>query len=211
MISILRIGHRIFRDKRITTHVALVARALGAEKIFIDQKDTKIEANIKSICYRFGGNFQIITGVDRKKLLKNWKGSIVHLTMYGENLEKGFEFFKRHFFEATGRPKYYHNRSYPIDSQCASQAIDTLANFADVDEEALKMSEKVGLWTIQNMQDTFLAMQAEVNVVQSNLEELQNSLSGFQEDIIALETNITSLADAVEENQAANQQQNSAC
>jgi len=43
MITILRIGHRISRDKRITTHVALVARAFGAEKIYIDQKDTKIE------------------------------------------------------------------------------------------------------------------------------------------------------------------------
>jgi len=36
MIAVLRIGHRPFRDKRITTHVALVARAFGADKIFID-------------------------------------------------------------------------------------------------------------------------------------------------------------------------------
>ena len=91
MIVILRIGHRISRDKRITTHVALVARAFGAKKIYIDRKDTNLEKNIKSICTRFGGNFQIMTGIDREKILKNWKGIIVHLTMYGENLISGIK------------------------------------------------------------------------------------------------------------------------
>ena len=38
MIIVLRIGHRIGRDKRITTHVALVARAFGANEIIIDKK-----------------------------------------------------------------------------------------------------------------------------------------------------------------------------
>jgi tRNA (cytidine56-2'-O)-methyltransferase len=87
MIAVLRIGHRIARDKRITTHVALVSRAFGADKIFIDTKDKNIEKNIRSICKRFGGNFEIKTGIDRKKIIKNWKGIIVHLTMYGEKLD----------------------------------------------------------------------------------------------------------------------------
>ena len=43
MITVLRIGHRISRDKRITTHVALVARAFGADNILIDSIDKKIE------------------------------------------------------------------------------------------------------------------------------------------------------------------------
>lgn len=88
MINILRIGHRISRDKRITTHVALVARAFGADKIFIDTLDKKIEQTIISTIKRFGGNFKIITGVDKKKIVNNWKGTIVHLTMYGEKLNK---------------------------------------------------------------------------------------------------------------------------
>jgi len=88
MINVLRIGHRISRDKRITTHVALVARAFGADKIFIDTQDKKIEETIRSTCNRFGGNFEIETGVDRKKIIQDWDGIIVHLTMYGEKLEK---------------------------------------------------------------------------------------------------------------------------
>lgn len=91
MLTVLRIGHRISRDKRITTHVALVARAFGADNIFIDSKDKKIEDTVNSICTRFGGPFNIRSGVDIKKLLREWNGTIVHLTMYGEELSKSIE------------------------------------------------------------------------------------------------------------------------
>jgi len=91
MITVLRIGHRISRDKRITTHVALVARAFGADKIIIDTKDNKIEENVRSICVRFGGDFEIESGVDKRKIIKEWDGVIVHLTMYGEKLNKSID------------------------------------------------------------------------------------------------------------------------
>ena len=91
MITVLRIGHRISRDKRITTHVALVARAFGANKIIIDTKDKKIEETIRSTCNRFGGYFKIESGVDIKKIIKEWNGTIVHLTMYGEELDKSIK------------------------------------------------------------------------------------------------------------------------
>ena len=72
---------------------------------------------------------------------------------YKEHLQKGFRYFKKNFFEENGRPKYYHNRAYPIDIQCASQAIDTLALFSDIDSESLELGWKTALWTINNMQD----------------------------------------------------------
>ena len=88
MITVLRIGHRISRDKRITTHVALVARAFGADNILIDSIDKKIEQSIVSTCNRFGGKFNIQTGVDKKKIIRDWDGLRVHLTMYGDRIEK---------------------------------------------------------------------------------------------------------------------------
>jgi len=88
MITVLRLGHRISRDKRITTHVALVARAFGADNIIISTKDQQIEDNIRSICKRFGEDFNIKTGLNHKKIIKQWEGNIVHLTMYGETLDK---------------------------------------------------------------------------------------------------------------------------
>jgi len=72
---------------------------------------------------------------------------------YENNLKKGFDFYKNNFFEETGRPKYYHNRAYPIDSQCISQSIETLANFSEYDQDALKLSISVANWAIDNMKD----------------------------------------------------------
>lgn len=73
-------------------------------------------------------------------------------TQYDENLRKGFDFYIDAFFEKTGRPKYYHNRTYPVDSQCAAQAVDTLAFFSDYDSSALPMAIKVAQWWIDTMQ-----------------------------------------------------------
>jgi len=74
-------------------------------------------------------------------------------TSFEQNLRKGFEYYKSNFFEPSGRPKYYHNRAYPIDSQCASQAIETLSNFSEYDKSSLELAIKVANWTIDNMQN----------------------------------------------------------
>lgn len=71
---------------------------------------------------------------------------------FSGQLERGLRFFKNNFFEPSGRPKYYHNRAYPIDIQCASQAIDTLAYFSIDDHEAFALGLTVAEWTIDNMQ-----------------------------------------------------------
>ena len=70
------------------------------------------------------------------------------------NLERGLSFYKANFFEASGCPKYYHTRTYPVDIQCAAQSIDTLASFSDRDPECLDLSAKVAAWAIVNMQDS---------------------------------------------------------
>jgi len=70
------------------------------------------------------------------------------------NLEKGLQFYKTHFFEQSGRPKYYHTRAYPIDIQCAAQSIDTLATLSKQYPECLELAQNVAAWSIQNMQDS---------------------------------------------------------
>lgn len=72
---------------------------------------------------------------------------------FSQHLKRGFSFFRENFFEESGCPKYYHNRTYPIDIQCASQSIDTLTMFAGTDPQARGLAEKVATWTIDNMQD----------------------------------------------------------
>jgi hypothetical protein len=74
-------------------------------------------------------------------------------TEFSESMQRGFEFYVSHFFEPSGRPRYYHDRTYPVDSQCVSQSIDTLANFADREPTALSLAVKVAEWAIATMQD----------------------------------------------------------
>ena len=69
------------------------------------------------------------------------------------HLRKGYAYFKDTFFEASGKPRYYHNKTLPVDIQCAGQAIDTFAFFSDEDPEALALAEKVARWTIEHLQD----------------------------------------------------------
>ncbi|NVM29050.1 MAG: tRNA (cytidine(56)-2'-O)-methyltransferase [Candidatus Helarchaeota archaeon] len=86
-LVVLRMGHRFERDKRITTHIALVARAFGANGIIIgDVKDSEVQNAIEDVSDRFGGNFSLEMGKNSLKILKEWKksgGEIIHLTMYG--------------------------------------------------------------------------------------------------------------------------------
>jgi len=94
-VVVYRFGHRIARDKRITTHVALVARAFGAKGIIIDTKDEKIETTIKKVKEKFGNDFFIKSGIRWQQFFKEWNGSIIHLTMYGEKIDKVIEKIKK--------------------------------------------------------------------------------------------------------------------
>lgn len=68
------------------------------------------------------------------------------------NFRTGLDYYKRHFIEDDGCPKYYHNRRYPLDSQCAAQSIESLAALSTEDPECLELAVKVAQWTIENMQ-----------------------------------------------------------
>jgi tRNA (cytidine56-2'-O)-methyltransferase len=84
MIIVLRLGHRIERDKRLSTHCGLVARAFGAQKIiYSGQKDSGLEESISSVTKGWGGPFSIEHTESARKVIKDWEGKSVHLTVYG--------------------------------------------------------------------------------------------------------------------------------
>ena len=92
LVTVFKIGHRISRDKRITTHLALVSRAFGANKIIIaGEKDDKILISVTKVVSEWGGDFTIkfIPHDSWKEYIDRWKDQqqlIIHLTMYGANL-----------------------------------------------------------------------------------------------------------------------------
>jgi hypothetical protein len=98
--------------------------------------------------YHWIDNFHTGYNLDSLKCYIDHSGN----TEFSSHLKRGLEFYKNHFFDDFGRPKYYYNRAYPIDIQCASQAIDTLSYFGARDPESLALAAKVADWTIRNMQ-----------------------------------------------------------
>jgi len=95
MISILRLGHRPHRDFRVTTHVALVARCFGADRMYIAVEDRELQERIDSVNRRFGGHFSVYLERDWKKLIRDFQGTVVHLTMYGLKLSETLPSMRR--------------------------------------------------------------------------------------------------------------------
>ena len=90
-IVVLRWGHRPQRDARLTTHVVLTARALGASGVILtDVKDEKIKETVEKVVNNWGGQFFFEMGIPWEKAVRKWRengGVVVHLTAYGENIE----------------------------------------------------------------------------------------------------------------------------
>ena len=88
MITVLRIGHRKYRDRRISTHCGLVARAFGAnEIIYSGEVDDSLIESIRRVTENFGGPFAVRYEKNWRGVIKNFDGKIVHLTMYGLPLQ----------------------------------------------------------------------------------------------------------------------------
>ena len=88
-VIILRIGHRPERDQRVTTHVGLTARALGARGMYLAAADKGVVRSIDNVVSRWGGDFFCRDNVKWRSCIRDWKaqgGTVVHLTMYGLNL-----------------------------------------------------------------------------------------------------------------------------
>ena len=84
MITILRLSHRRIRDKRISTHIGLTARAFGADKvIFSGDKDDDLIYSVQKTTNDWGGPFEVEYNENWKQVIKNFSGTKVHLTIYG--------------------------------------------------------------------------------------------------------------------------------
>ena len=113
IIEVLRLSHRLPRDERISTHVALVARAFGASAItYTGQHDAGFELSVANICKRWGGRavsgsgFSVSYEKSAVSVIKAKKREgymVVHLTMYGLPLMKELDRIRAQGPE-TGKP-----------------------------------------------------------------------------------------------------------
>ena len=89
IIEVVRIGQRVVRDDRVTTHVALVSRSFGAQKIFMTEVNPEIKDTLEKINKTWGGNFIVEFIENWKSIIKKKKEEgfkIIHLSMYGQKI-----------------------------------------------------------------------------------------------------------------------------
>lgn len=85
-IEVVRIGQRLVRDDRVTTHAALVSRAFGASRIYMNETNSEILQVIDGINKSWGGSFEVVLEDNLKDIIRQKKDAgymVVHLTMYG--------------------------------------------------------------------------------------------------------------------------------
>tara|TARA_R110002051_G_scaffold64139_2_gene116768 strand:+ start:15160 stop:16344 length:1185 start_codon:yes stop_codon:yes gene_type:complete len=72
---------------------------------------------------------------------------------FKNNIELGLEYYIKSFFLEDGTPKYYHDKTYPIDIHCPGQLFVTLSKTKTFARHK-DLADKVIKWTIENMQDS---------------------------------------------------------
>jgi hypothetical protein len=72
---------------------------------------------------------------------------------FESGIVRGFDFYRRHFFQRDGAPRYYHNKTYPIDVHSVAQSIVTLLTFQRLDPDNLRLALQVLQWAQANMWD----------------------------------------------------------
>ncbi len=126
--------------------------------------------------YAFSAKQSVIASIKGQELdgswvygllpVQNWKDSfhtgynldgliafqnLVGDNTFQKNIKIGFNYYLDNFFEPDGMPKYYNDKTYPIDIHCPAQLMVTLSRL-DCFKENRELATKVMNWTIQNMQ-----------------------------------------------------------
>lgn len=97
-LEVLRLGYRRGRDPRITTHLGLVARALGADGFLLaGDEDKELFENLESVGDKFGGSLEMkhVKGLSYLRKHVESGGVAIHLTMYGEPFRKAIPRIRR--------------------------------------------------------------------------------------------------------------------
>lgn len=77
----------------------------------------------------------------------------VETSEFEHPLRRGFDFYRRHFFNSAGEARYFHDHRYPIDIHCVAQSLITLTEFADYHRDSISMADRVLGWTMRHMWD----------------------------------------------------------
>jgi hypothetical protein len=80
-------------------------------------------------------------------------GQYAQTSVFESYTRRGLEFYRAHFFREDGAPRYFHNRTYPVDIHCVAQSIITLLALRDLDPGNVPLARSVFRWAMDHMWD----------------------------------------------------------
>ncbi len=80
-------------------------------------------------------------------------GRFIGTSEFEPAIRRGYRFYVTRFFREDGAPRYFHNRTYPIDSHCVAQSVITLTEFRDLEADSISVAQRVFDWAMSNLWD----------------------------------------------------------
>jgi hypothetical protein len=80
-------------------------------------------------------------------------GRYTGTTEFESCIRRGLDFYRAHFFREDGAPRYFHNRTYPLDIHSVAQSIITLLTLKDLDSGNVELARSVFQWATNHMWD----------------------------------------------------------
>src|SRR5262249_5224308 len=74
-------------------------------------------------------------------------------TEFNGVLQRGYKFYRDHFFREDGAARYFHDRNYPIDVHSVAQSIITLLKFREMDAGNRALAHSVLQWALAHLWD----------------------------------------------------------
>jgi hypothetical protein len=72
---------------------------------------------------------------------------------FAASIRWGFDFYRNHFFRDDAAPRYFHDKTYPIDIHCIAQSIITLVTLRHLATENVALAHGVFGWAKDHMWD----------------------------------------------------------
>jgi hypothetical protein len=80
-------------------------------------------------------------------------GRDVETDEFEDVLGRGLAFYRARFFRSDGAPRYFHDRTYPIDIHCVAQSIITLLDLQAREPDNASRAASVFKWAMAHMWD----------------------------------------------------------
>jgi hypothetical protein len=80
-------------------------------------------------------------------------GKYAETTEFEPCIQRGFEFYRTHFYREDGAARYFHNSTYPIDIHAVAQSIITPLELDGRDAANIQLSRTAFRWAMNHMWD----------------------------------------------------------